>query len=104
MSDQSYEANDPDLDPLDDPDLQQVDPDAAPQDDSEVLTTDTLMRDDQDESGWEPDYNLTNATAELITSDDPDNETLTERLAQEEPDVDVSRGGAVDAEHEVREV
>ncbi|WP_432543533.1 hypothetical protein [Kineococcus sp. SYSU DK002] len=105
MSEQPYEPRDPDVDPLADPDLQQVDSDASPSgDDPEVLTTDTLMRDDQDDQGWEPEYQLSNFTAELITDGDRDSETLDERLAQEEPDVDATRAGDADSEADYRQV
>ncbi|GAA0320510.1 hypothetical protein [Kineococcus aurantiacus] len=105
MSEQPYEPRDPDVDPLADPDLQQVDPDASPSaDDPEVLSTDTLMRDDQDDQGWEPEYRLSGFTAELIADGDRDDETLETRLAQEEPDVDPSSAAASDSDQDYRQV
>ena len=83
---------DPELDALNDPDLRQHDSQIGGEDqpgnpaDPHGLATDTLDGDDESET-WEPDYNLSNATGLLITEDDPDNETIEQRLAQEEPDV-----------------
>ncbi|MEZ0493665.1 hypothetical protein AB2L28_15605 [Kineococcus sp. TBRC 1896] len=105
MSEQPYEPRDPDVDPLADPDLQQVDPDAAPSaDDPEVLSSDTLMRDDQDDQGWEPENRLSGFTAELVTDGDRAGETLDERLAQEVPDVDAAGAGDADSEADYRQV
>ncbi|PRY18329.1 hypothetical protein [Kineococcus rhizosphaerae] len=105
MSEQPYEPRDPDVDPLADPDLQQVDSDASPSaDDPEVLSNDTLMRDDQDDQGWEPENHLSSFTAEIIADGDRDDETLEERLAQEEPDVDASSGAELDSEQDYRQV
>ncbi|GAA4990051.1 hypothetical protein [Kineococcus glutinatus] len=83
---------DPELDAVHDPDLRQADSqlgdDGQPGNpaDPRGLATDTLDGDDESET-FEPDYNLSNATGLLITEDDPDHETIEQRLAQEEPDV-----------------
>jgi hypothetical protein len=88
---------------LDDPDLRAADSALEDPDDPDNLSTDTLDADDQDDT-WEPDQHLSNATAEIIVDGDRDEETLDERLAQEEPDVDVTAGGDVDSDQEYRQV
>ena len=98
MSDQNPE--------LDDPDLQQSDSSLDEVEDereeAEDLASDTLDGDEDDT--WEPDQHLSNATAELIEHGDRDEETLSERLAQEVPDVDVTSGGDADSERDYRQV
>ncbi|MFB9377892.1 hypothetical protein ACFFKU_10470 [Kineococcus gynurae] len=91
------------IDALDDPDLRAADSSLEEPDDPDSLSTDTLERDEQDDV-WEPDQHLSNATAELIVNDDPDSETLDQRLAQEVPDVGAEQGAAVDSERDYREV
>jgi hypothetical protein len=73
------------------------------QDQADALSTDTLDPDENDET-WEPDQHLSNATAEIILDGDRGEETLDERLAQEEPDVDATRGGGADSDAEYRQV
>lgn len=72
-------------------------------DDAEALSSDTLDGDDEDDT-WEPDQQLSNATAGLIVDGDRDEETLSERLAQEEPEVDATRGGGADSDAQYRQV
>ncbi|WP_432514990.1 hypothetical protein [Kineococcus sp. SYSU DK001] len=88
---------------VDDPDLRAADSSLGDPDDPGNLATDTLEADDQDDT-WEPDQHLSNATAGLIRDGDRDEETLSERLAQEEPDVDASRGGELDSDQDYRQV
>ncbi|WP_432485588.1 hypothetical protein [Kineococcus esterisolvens] len=81
---------DPQLDPLDDPDLRQEDTsiDAGPDDGDELgaLRTDTLLHDADDDT-YDTGRQVSHATEELMSDDvDPDNETIDERVTQEEPD------------------
>ncbi|WP_432497694.1 hypothetical protein [Kineococcus gypseus] len=83
------------LDPLDDPDLRQEDTsiDADPDDGDELgaLRTDTLIGDEDDDT-YDTGRQVSHATEELMRDDvDPDNETIDERVTQEEPD---EAGGA----------
>ncbi|MGI4895228.1 MAG: hypothetical protein ACRYF3_08965 [Janthinobacterium lividum] len=104
MSDEIPElTGEAEIDAVDDPDLRAADSSLDAPEDPDDLSTDTLQPDDQDDT-WEPEQHLSYATAELIASEDPDHETLDERLAQEEPDVGADRGAAVDSAHEIREV
>jgi hypothetical protein len=91
---------------LDDPDLQQSDSSLDEVEDereeAEDLASDTLDGDEDDT--WEPDQHLSNATAELIEHGDRDEETLSERLAQEVPDVGAVSGGDADSDRDYRQV
>ncbi|WP_369052330.1 hypothetical protein [Kineococcus terrestris] len=95
MSEQSHEPAEPDVDPLDDPDLRARDSsiDAGPDDGDELgaLRTDDLIGDSDDDT-YDTDRSSSHALRELMRDDvDPDNETLDERLTQEVPD---DAGGA----------
>ncbi|MFD0485433.1 hypothetical protein ACFQ46_22810 [Kineococcus sp. GCM10028916] len=91
---------------LDDPDLQQSDSSLDEVEDereeAEDLASDTLDGDEDDT--WEPDQHLSNATAELIEHGDRNEETLSERLAQEVPDVGAVSGGDADSDRDYRQV
>ena len=92
---ETYQPIDPELDPLADPDLQQADSsiDQDPDDGDELrdLQTDTLLADSDDDT-YDTSRRLSHATEELMRDDvDPDNETIDERITQEEPD---EAGGA----------
>ena len=88
---ETYQPIDPELDPLADPDLRQADS-SIPQDDDEDggdlrdLQTDTLLADSDDDT-YDATRRVSHATEELMRDDvDPDNETIEERIKQEEPD------------------
>ncbi len=89
------QPSDPQLDPLDDPDLRREDTsiDGDPDDGDELgaLRTDTLLGDSDDDT-YDTGRQVSHATEELMSDDvDPDNETIDERVKQEEPD---EAGGA----------
>ena len=88
---ETYQPIDPELDPLADPDLRQADS-SIPQEDDEDggdlrdLQTDTLLSDSDDDT-YDATRRVSRATEELMRDDvDPNNETIEERLQQEEPD------------------
>jgi hypothetical protein len=78
---------------VDDPDVATADRELSEADDPDALSTDGLER-DPDDDGWEPPQEAPNTEA---------NETLDERLAEEEPEPDPRRAGARDADRDLLE-
>ena len=85
---------DPVVDPAaEDPDVATAALELSEVDDPDMLTTDGLQR-DPDDDGWEPPEDAPNLQ---------ENETLDERLAEEEPEPDPLRAGARDADRDLLE-
>ena len=85
---------DPAVDPAaEDPDVAAAARELSEVDDPDMLTTDGLQR-DPDDDGWEPPQEAPNTE---------ENETLDERLAEEEPEPDPLAAGARDAERDLLE-
>ena len=86
------QPGDPQLDPLDDPDLRAENSELASDDDADALDevgalgTDTLLADADDDT-YDTTRAVSHATEELMSDDvDADNETIEERITQEVPD------------------
>ncbi|WP_432495428.1 hypothetical protein [Kineococcus auxinigenes] len=97
------QPTDPQLDPLDDPDLRaqdaSIDGDGNDGDELGALRTDTLIADDDDDT-YDTGRQVSHATEELMSDDvDADNETIDERVTQEEPDESGGAGHAGVADH-----
>ncbi|WP_432503356.1 hypothetical protein [Kineococcus arenarius] len=100
---ETYQPIDPELDPLDDPDLRaqnsSIDGDGNEGDELGALRTDTLLFDADDDT-YDTGRQVSHATEELMSDDvDVDNETIDERVTQEEPDESGGAGHAGVADH-----
>lgn len=90
-------------DPALDPDVATADASLDEPDDPGELATDGLVR-DPDEDGYDPpDAPSTPTAAGYTGADEAGEETIDERLAQEEPEPDPYSAGAQQADHDLRE-